>query len=40
MKQKSSIIERLKIARYALTLKNYIYVGIKEAPEYYRYWED
>ena len=30
MKQKSSIIERLKIAWYALTLKNYIYVGIKE----------
>ena len=32
MKQKSSIIERLKIAWYALTLKNYIYVGIKEEP--------
>lgn len=32
MKQKSSIIERLKIAWYALTLKNYIYVGFKEEP--------
>ena len=32
MKQKSSIIERLKIAWYALTLKNYIYVGLKEEP--------
>ena len=32
MKQKSSILERLKIAWYALTLKNYIYVGIKEEP--------
>lgn len=32
MRQKSSIIERLKIAWYALTLKNYIYVGIKEEP--------
>ena len=30
MKQKSSIIERLKIAWYALTLNNYIYVGLKE----------
>ena len=32
MRQKSSIIERLKIAWYALTLKNYIYVGLKEEP--------
>ena len=32
MKQKSSILERLKIAWYALTLKNYIYVGLKEEP--------
>lgn len=32
MKQKSSIIERLKIAWYVLTLKNYIYVGLKEEP--------
>ena len=32
MDQKSSIIERLKIAWYALTLKNYIYIGIKEEP--------
>ena len=32
MKQKSSIIERLKVAWYALTLKNYIYVGLKEEP--------
>lgn len=32
MRQKSSIIERLKIAWYALTLKNYIYVGLKEDP--------
>ena len=32
MKQKSSIIERFKIAWYALTLKNYIYVGLKEEP--------
>ena len=30
MRQKSSILERLKIAWYALTLKNYIYVGLKE----------
>lgn len=32
MIQKSSIIERLKIAWYALTLKNYIYVGLKKDP--------
>ena len=32
MKQKSSLIERLKIAWYALTLKNYIYIGLKEEP--------
>lgn len=32
MKQKSSIIERLKVAWYALTLKNYIYIGFKEEP--------
>ena len=32
MRQKSSILERLKIAWYALTLKNYIYVGLKEEP--------
>lgn len=32
MKQKSSILERLKIVWYALTLKNYIYVGLKEEP--------
>ena len=32
MKQKSSILERIKIAWYALTLKNYIYFGIKEEP--------
>ena len=32
MKQKSSILERLKIAWYALTLKNYIYIGLKEEP--------
>ena len=30
MKQKSSIIERLKVAWYALILKNYIYIGFKE----------
>ena len=32
MKQKSSIIERLKVAWYALILKNYIYIGFKEEP--------
>lgn len=32
MRQKSSILERLKIAWYALILKNYIYVGLKEEP--------
>ena len=32
MKQKSSIIEHLKVAWYALTLKNYIYIGFKEEP--------
>ena len=32
MKQKSSIIECLKVAWYALTLKNYIYIGLKEEP--------
>ena len=32
MRQKSSILERLKITWYALTLKNYIYVGLKEEP--------
>lgn len=32
MRQKSSILERLKIAWHAFTLKNYIYVGLKEEP--------